>query len=464
MDVVQYQRPALLQEQKLKLSPQMLQSIQLMALPITELKLRIAEELERNPALELVEDHSMVSFEEIDTPSRPEEYDFFENSSDSGYTSGYDDEASDARQKFLEGAISTPESLQEHLFWQLRLTPLDEDDFSIAERLIMNLDENGFHHENPSDLLPEISTDRIDRMIALVRRFDPSGICVADYKESLLVQMEQDSDVPGAAPAIVRNLLPKLEKNKLAEIARELEISLEEAEAAGSYIRKLNPFPGRLYSRETPHYVIPDVSVRLEDGEFRIYLNDMDLPVLGVSAFFSELQKKGGKEEKGEDKTARRFAIDYVKEAEWFINSIGQRNRSLFKITRAVVEFQRDFFLKGPKYLVPLTLKDIADEVSVHETTVSRISNAKYMQTEWGIFPIKYFFTNSISGAGSGGSRFSKEGVKEMVREILESDTGGKRLSDQKISEILKGKGVSIARRTVAKYRNELHIDSSFDR
>ncbi len=464
MDVVPYQRPALLQEQKLKLSPQMLQSIQLMALPVTELKLRIAEELERNPALELVEDHSMVSLEEIETPSRTEEYDFFENSSDSGYTSGYDDEASDARQKFLEGAIASPESLQEHLFWQLRLTPLDDEDFTIAERLIMNLDENGFHHENPADLFPDIGAARIDRMIALVRRFEPAGICVADYKESPLVQLEQDPDAPEAAPAIVRELLPKLEKNKLGEIARELNISLEEAEAAGSFIRRLNPFPGRLYSRETPHYVIPDVSVRLEEGEFRIYLNDMALPVLGVSAFFTELQKKGGRGGKDEEKSARKFAVDYVKEAEWFIHSIGQRNRSLFKITRAVVEFQRDFFLKGPKYLVPLTLKDIADEVSVHETTVSRISNAKYMQTEWGIFPIKYFFTNSISGAGSGGSRFSKEGVKEMVREILESDTSGKRLSDQKISEILKGKGVSIARRTVAKYRNELHIDSSFDR
>lgn len=134
------------------------------------------------------------------------------------------------------------------------------------------------------------------------------------------------------------------------------------------------------------------------------------------------------------------------------------------KIAKAIIEFQRDFFLKGPKYLVPLTLKDIAEEVSVHETTVSRIANAKYMQTEWGIYPIKYFFTNSISGAGSSGSRFSKEGVKEMIREILENDTGKKRLSDQKISDLLKEKGVSIARRTVAKYRNELNIDSSFDR
>lgn len=461
---MQYQKPALLQEQKLKLSPQMLQSIQLMALPVTELKLRIAEELEKNPALEVVDDPSQVSYDEIDgASSASEEYDYFENSSDPGYTSGYDSEASDAKQKFLEGAIAQPESLQEHLMWQLRLLPVDDVLFAAAEQLIMNLDENGFHIEDPFELLPDAAPELVEKAIALVQRFDPAGVCAADYKESLLVQIAQDPEAPSEASAIVRDLLPRLEKNRIGEIAGELNITHEQAEAAAQYIRRLTPFPGRLYSRETPHYVIPDVSVRLEEGEFKIYINDMELPVLGVSPFFTSLQeapKEGG----ADTSSARKFAVDYVKEAEWFINSIGQRNRSLFKITRAVVEFQRDFFLKGPKFLVPLTLKDIADEVSVHETTVSRISNAKYMQTEWGIYPIKYFFTNSISGAGSGGSRFSKGGVKEMVREILESDTGGKRLSDQKISEILKTKGVSIARRTVAKYRNELNIDSSFER
>ena len=183
-----------------------------------------------------------------------------------------------------------------------------------------------------------------------------------------------------------------------------------------------------------------------------------------MADFFKDLtgpDNRGGGE--GE-KEARRFAQEHVRDARWFINSIQQRHRTLLKIARAILDFQREFFIRGPKYLVPLTLKDIAEEVSVHETTVSRISNAKYIQTEWGLYPLKYFFTNSISGSGSSGSRFSKEGVKERVREILEANSSGKKLSDQKISDMLKKEGINIARRTVAKYRGELDIESSFGR
>ncbi|ADK83130.1 RNA polymerase factor sigma-54 [Sediminispirochaeta smaragdinae] len=461
---MQYQKPVLIQEQRLKLSPQMLQSIQLMALPITELKLRIAEEIERNPALEVLEDRSQVSYEEIDHSTRSEEYDFFENSSDPGYSKSYDSEASDAKQKFLEGAIARSESLHDHLLWQLRLQPLDEEDFAVGEKLILNLDDNGFHIEPIEELFPDSECQRVRRMIALIHEFEPTGICVADFRESLLLQISLDPEAPPYADDIVANHLPALEKNRIQEIARDLSASVQEIEEAVAFIRRLTPFPGRLYSNETPHYVVPDVSVRLEEGEFKIYLNDIEIPVLGISAFYAGLQNGKKHHTADHEKSAQKFAGDHVREAEWFINSIRQRNRSLMKIAKAIIEFQRDFFLKGPKYLVPLTLKDIAEEVSVHETTVSRIANAKYMQTEWGIYPIKYFFTNSISGAGSSGSRFSKEGVKEMIREILENDTGKKRLSDQKISDLLKEKGVSIARRTVAKYRNELNIDSSFDR
>jgi RNA polymerase sigma-54 factor len=442
----------------------MLQSIQLMALPVAELKLRIAEELERNPSLEVIEDLSTVSFEEINSNTSSNEYDFFENSSDSGYTSAYDNDAADAKQKFLEGAVAIPESLHDHLMWQLRLIPLDEDEFSVGEQLVMNLDENGFHREPPEELIQGKKKKHLAKMIRLIQGLDPAGVCTKDYKESLLVQIMQDPEAPPYADLIVKDHLRKIEKETVRDLARELQTGEEEVRSAMEYIRHLTPFPGRLYDSAPPHYVIPDVSIKLEDGEFKIYLNNSDIPVLGISPFYADFQKQKGEKKKEDLQSARKFAMDYVREAEWFISSIHQRNRSLLKISKAIVEFQRDFFLKGAKYLVPLTLRDIAEEVSVHETTVSRISNAKYMQTEWGIYPIKYFFTNSISGAGSSGSRFSKVGVKEMVREILEGDTGEKRLSDQKISEILKEKGVSIARRTVAKYRKELDIDSSFDR
>lgn len=436
----------------------MIQSIQLMALPVSELQERIAEELEQNPALEIKEDRTKISYEELSRGSS-KEYDFFENSSDPGYSGSYDYEASDNKQRFLEGAIAESETLQEHLLWQLRLHPLDEESFSVAERLIMNLDRNGFHIVPLEELFSAKELPLAENMTALVRQLDPTGVCTADYRESLLIQTALRPEAPEFSAPIIENHLQDVEKNRLADIARALETDQDTVEEAIRFIRTLNPFPGRLYSREAPHYIIPEVSVRLEEGEFRVYLDDSTLPVLGVSSFYEapEQLQEG-------DREAKKFIREHLRDAQYFIGSIELRNSNLIRISQAIVEYQRNFFLKGPKYLAPLTLRDIADTVGVHETTVSRIANAKYMQTEWGIYPIKYFFTNSISGAGSSGSRYSKEGVKEIIREILEEEGGGKRLSDQKISDLLKKRGIDLARRTVAKYRNELKIDSSFDR
>ena len=197
------------------------------------------------------------------------------------------------------------------------------------------------------------------------------------------------------------------------------------------------------------------------EGEYHPILNDEEVPVLGVNEYYTQLLRENTARDQ---KEVRSFVRDHVKDAQWFIRSINQRNQTLLRISKSIVEFQRDFFRRGPKYLKPLTLKDIAQAVDVHETTVSRIANSKYIQTEWGIFELKYFFTNSISGAGSTGSQFSKEGVKERIREIIEEHSGSKRLSDQKIADILAERGIKIARRTVAKYRKELDILSSYDR
>jgi RNA polymerase sigma-54 factor len=436
----------------------MIQSIQMMALPVSELQERIAQELEQNPALEIKEEKSKISYEELSRGSG-KEYDFFENSSDPGYSGGYDSEASDNKQKFLEGAIAESESLQEHLLWQLRLQPLDERSFQVGERLIMNLDRNGFHIVPPEELFPKKDLSLAQETISLIQQFDPTGVCTANYRESLLVQSSLKPEAPDFATPIIQNHLQDIEKKRLSEIAKALNTGIDKVEEALLFIRTLNPFPGRLYSREAPHYVIPEVSVRLEEGEFRVYLDDSTLPVLGIASFYENPGQLPG-----EEREAKKFIREHLREAQHFIGTIELRNSSLVKISQAIVEYQRNFFLKGPKYLAPLTLKDIADEIGVHETTVSRIANAKYMQTEWGIFPIKYFFTNSISGAGSTGSRYSKEGVKEIIREILEADTGEKQLSDQKISDLLKKRGIDLARRTVAKYRKELKIESSFER
>lgn len=455
---MQYQKPALVQGQQLKMNPQLYQSIQLMALPLQELKFRIEEELQANPALEVVEDNSTVSLEDADQETTEEKYEYFEDSSDPGYTrTGYDDEASDNKRQFMEGALSRPESLHEHLEWQLRLQPISEREFEIGEVLIQNLDDNGFYRE-PLDVLFEPGDEAaIEKLVEIIRTFEPIGTCVEDYQESLLVQARFDDTRPPAVDAILQDHLDLLERGKHTDIARKLKVDVEDVEEAREFIKGLTPFPGRLFSSDQPTYVIPDLMVVLRDGQFMILMNDEEIPVLGISDGFAGFSN-------GSSKEVKRFAKAKVKDARWFIQSIRQRNDTLLKVAKAIIEFQRDYFLKGAKYLVPLTLKDIAAEVGVHEATVSRITTGKYVQTEWGIYELKYFFTNSISGAGSTGSRFSKEGVKEVIREILEEEASKRHLSDQGISDLLATRGIKLARRTVAKYRKELDIDSSYRR
>ena len=303
-------------------------------------------------------------------------------------------------------------------------------------------------------------------MTAMIQAFDPPGCCTRDYADSLLAQIRvHPRAVPGSAE-LVRSHMDLAERGKTAAIARRMAIAEQEVRAILEFVRELDPIPGRNFSAEQVRYVIPDVIVKQIDGELALALNDQQVPVLGVSPFFEQLSRDS------RDRELRKFVNHNLQDARWFMRSIDERNRSLLKVTRAVVGAQREFFRRGAKYLVPLTLKDVAAEVGVHEATVSRLANGKHLQTEFGIFELRYFFTNSISGAGSKGSRFSKTAVKEMLREIIENtalagangEPAGKPPSDSRLAEILAEKGVRIARRTVAKYRKELDIDSSYRR
>jgi len=266
--------------------------------------------------------------------------------------------------------------------------------------------------------------------------------------------------LPGAPDCIdgVLDRLAALEKGKFADVAEELGCSEAEIELCFETVKEeLSPFPGRQFAGEETRYAVPDVEVLRKEGEFVIVLNNEEIPVLGINPFFMKIA-----DEKGKGKAARDFVQENIKEARWFIQSINQRNHTLLRVSRAIVEFQRPFFDKGPKYLSPLTLKDIASELGVHETTVSRTANGKFIQTEWGIYEIRHFFTNSITGTGSSGSRYSKGGVKAIIKEIISGEE--RRLTDQELAEILAGRGINLARRTVAKYRNELDLGSSYER
>jgi RNA polymerase sigma-54 factor len=450
-------RPAFTQEQRLKLSPRLIQTVKLMELPLLDLRDRIQEELEQNPALELVEDKSVVSLEGAVKPAR-EEDEYFEASSDPGFSYRRGMEASDERQRFIEGVLTRPETLQEHLLWQLRLEPVDGDLCRTCETLIQNLNADGFHKE-PVETLFKERPPCLEEAVALVRSLEPQGTCCSGYLESLQVQIGFLDDAPPGIGEILGHL-EALYKGKIGETARKLGRTEEELLRCLDRIKELSPFPGRQFASGEVRYVIPDIQVLHREGELVIILNDEELPVLGISKRFRRFAAKAGG-----PKEARNFARKNIYEAKAFINSVNFRNQTLLRVSHAVTIFQRDFFIRGPKYLAPLTLGDIAQELEINETTVSRTARGKYMQTEWGIFEIRHFFTNSISGAGSGGSRHSKGGVKELIREIIGTgESGGKKLSDQKIVELLAKRGVSLARRTVAKYRGELDLGSSYQR
>ena len=467
---MQSQRPVLKQVQKLRMTPQLYQAVRLMALPLQELKNTIEEELEKNPALQVEEDRSTVSLDALPARENADgEGDWFDHSSDTGYSRADGEAASDARRQFIEGALSQPESLQDHLLAQLALQPISEEWLRIGELLIRNLDQNGFHQEPPEILFSEPAEKKLlPKVLELVQGFDPVGTCVKDMRESLLVQIRHHPSPHPRAAELVEHWLEALEKQRHRDIEKGMRISEARLKEIAAFIRTLDPLPGRNFSRDVIRYVLPDVQVTLHEGEFVIILNEEMIPVLGINPLFEDMSRKRGE---SKDTKTRQFVARNLQDARWFIRTIGQRNQTLLKVCRAVVEFQREFFLKGPKYLKPLTLKDIAGEIGVHEATVSRITSSKYMQTEWGIFSLKHFFSNSVAGTVSAGPRFSKEGVKEIIREIIgqenaragaEARAGG--LSDQKIVEILAAKGVSLARRTVAKYRGELAIESSYQR
>jgi len=457
---LQYQKPVLIQEQKMKLSPQMFQSIQLMALPIQDLKFRIQEEVDKNPALEIMDQKKEISIDEVSSGTR-EDHDYFENSSDPGFSSGSSRGDSDSKRMFIEGVLSREESLQEHLLTQLSIQPVKEEIFKAGELLIQNLDENGFFIEEPETLDENIPESVLKDAIELINRFDPQGTCTHGYRESLVVQAELTEDKPEYAVEILKNYLEMFEKGNLKEIAKSIKIKETEVSVALEFIKTLNPFPGRQFISEETRYVIPDLLIKESEGELVIRLNEEEIPVLGVSPSFEDIST----EDLSGDKTGRKFINTSIKSARWFIQTIGLRNQTLLRTATAIAFFQKDFFLKGPRFLLPLTLKDIAEEVGVHETTISRISNSKYIQTDWGIFPLKYFFSTALSRTDSKRASVSRESVKFMLKEIIETEGKNRHLSDQKLADYLVEKnGIKIARRTVAKYRKELDIASSYDR
>jgi RNA polymerase sigma-54 factor len=467
------------------MNPQMIQTISILSMQTAELRETIYKEAEKNPALEIIHDEAQ---EPVVVPERK----LMSARVSNGATG--DSAESDAFQAFLESRPTRTATLQNHLLEQLSLTRLDNAERVLAEKIIGNLDRHGFFAEPLETLLdannPHETPDLLKKALEAVRRLDPAGIACADVYESLFLQAKAAPSAPPLALFLLDGRLEILKNTKphavLKKITEELssfpnvapydthgeKISLKDVETALDFIRGLDPFPARSFDAEPTVYISPDIYVTRavsddedapKEAQFHITFAKSKLPRLSLSPLFKEIASK--KNRRGDTK----FAKTYVQEAKIFLDSIELREQTIVKAAEAIVKAQIPFFEKGPRYLMPLRMKDIAGAIDVHETTVSRIANGKYLQCEWGLFEIRYFFTNQVSNESA--LLVSKEGVKhELVRLLKEHDErreknpAEKKLTDGDIVSLLKERGITLARRTVAKYRAELNINSSFDR
>jgi RNA polymerase sigma-54 factor len=495
------QSQSLSQSQSLRMNARMYQSIKIMEMPLAELREKIDEELARNPALEASEVRAnplsgAPTGDSVFAQARLRS------------TSAAAVAASDEQRSFIEGVLTERETLQDHLLRQLSLEPVDGELRALCELLIQNLDENGFHEEPVELLLKAQPAETIARALAVVQEFEPLGVCTRDYREALLVQARHLPNAPRGMELAVSHL-ERLQRGKLAEVAKAMKLTKKEIEVIFEEIKKLNPFPGRGFSgrfaHENTRYVVPDIQVARDGEEFMIILNDEQIPVLSLNPFFMKIadeergennqntpdekkitRAKNATAKRGSEKSARDFARENINEARWFIDSVNKRNHTLLRVCRVLVHFQREFFLRGPKFLAPLMIKEAADELGLHEATISRAASSKYVQTEWGVFPLRHFFSSALdvphapnksNGARTSQNKnetqHSRTSVKEIIKEIIldernENREGNheerKRLSDQDVTDILAEKGIVLARRTVAKYRKELDLNSSFGR
>lgn len=447
------------------LSAQMLQKMALLTLPVNELQDTIRKEIQENPALEIPGNNSIGTTDDV--PQQSANDTAYDDFSQSYGTDTADPDASDRKSAFIENSAREDVSLQSYLMQQLDDTDnLDKDVYNAAQVIITSLDANGFFTQQPLMLFegrPE-TPQTVEAAVNLIRSFDPPGVCVRDYRESLILQAQRGGLEPDELELLtrmVRDHMEDLRPGRLASLARQLRADEEDVNFCFGFLKELNPFPGAGFADTQQVFVVPELSVHKVDGRLELNINRANAPDLSISEDFTSLASRPGLNP--EEKNFLNTSID---RARMLISQVELRYQTLYKTALALMKLQRDFFLEGPSKLRPLTLKDVAAEVGVHETTISRISQAKWIETDWGLFQLKQFFTQGLTTRTADGGReeVSRNVVKDKIRAIIQSDTSGKKLSDQKISDLLAAQGIKVARRTVAKYRTELNLDSSYDR
>ena len=470
--------------QKLVMTQQLRQAIKLLQLNRLELSDALQAEIEQNPALEedlstpetLEPSFSLSSTAEETLPAPEPEvtesvkvseglteinWDDYTNLYEGGGDSPYESNFSFTREAPPEDApsqfdfISEKPGLSAYLNWQLAHSNLDPAEWEIAQYIVGNLNRYGFLEVDLERIMAETGCSRDDAeyVLEVIQELDPPGIAARDVSESLFLQLERLGKGDSLAAEIVLHHLPLLETRNYKALARETGRKKPELERAVNFIvAELTPYPGLPYSNEATNYIVPDVYVRKVDGEYVIQLNDDDLPRLKLSSLYQEMLKK----DKTLAKESRQYIQDKLKNADWFIKSLYQRQRTIYRVMESILRFQHDFFERGPAHLRPLILKDVADDIEMHESTVSRVTSNKYVHTPQGIYELKYFFSTAISRDGD--DDMAAESIKTMIRKMIQEEDKNDPLSDNAISEKLAMENIRIARRTVAKYREQMKI------
>ena len=441
------------------MNPRLYQAMDLLYLPLLELEQHLKQELIQNPFLEMrePEEEFAEQAESEEKAEEEEEVDWEEillDGFDPGYRSGPTRERpEDVAEKVGETTID----LWDHLLAQLyQNNGYRDGDMRIGEEIIGNIDEDGYLTCSVEEVASTIdaSVEDVERVLRRIQGFDPVGIGARDLRECLLLQVEDRMGTDSLAYRIVAEHFEELSTHKYHEIARALGITPQAAQEAADGIAGFDPKPGRKYALDEGDYVTPDIIVQEVDGQYVVSLNDGELPRLRISRTYQQLAQNG--EFKGK---AKEFAQSKLNGANWIIQAIEQRRQTMLKTMHVILDRQREFFEKGIHFLRPLTLKEVADEIGMHESTVSRVTNEKFVQTPRGVFRLKFFFSSGLSTQE--GEDVSARGVKARIQELISGEQPHDPLTDQQIVEQLRSEGIQIARRTVQKYRDQLGILSS---
>jgi RNA polymerase sigma-54 factor len=466
--------------QQLVITPQLQQAIKLLQLTRLELVDMLSQEMKENPMLEEEEEARESAEEPVseqveaepssDDRPMPEvkgegegvrEFDwenYIENYN-MGPLPRQTDGDGEERPSF-ENFLTKRTTLADHLHWQLQLSHSTEEEQSAGAWIIGNLDDDGYLKMGLEDISAEVQVplEVVEGVLRKIQLFDPIGVGARDLRECLLIQLEQMSPRDPVAEKIVSEHLALLKNRNYVAIAKRLGVSAERVSRAAFLISKLEPKPGRAFGGDVVQEIIPDVYIYKVEGDYVVHLNDEGIPRLRVNPYYRNILSESRSGPEGD----RKYIQEKMRSALWLIRSIHQRQRTIFKVAKSIVKFQKEFLDRGIQYLKPLVLRDVAEDIQMHESTISRVTHNKYAHTPQGIYELKYFFNTGITSTQ--GESLASESVKNLLREIIAKEDPRKPYSDEKLVEILKGMNIHIARRTISKYREMMKILSSNER